>query len=182
MQKENSRTPGFTLIELLVVILIIGILAAVALPQYQKAVEKSRITQALVLLKTLRQAAQAYHMANGDFPTSFDELSVDIPWTGNEKGIVMGSSIKDTRSNAAWSLQLYNEIDGKVFYITRLGGKYRGGGFAVSMGSGAIGRIVCTERISHGVTFDLNAGDFCERVVGGTYSLSEMSYRQYALP
>ncbi|MDD7578785.1 MAG: pilin [Elusimicrobia bacterium] len=56
---------GFTLIELLVVVLIIGILSAVALPQYTKAVEKSRMVQALSLFQPLRQAVDAYVLAAG---------------------------------------------------------------------------------------------------------------------
>ena len=47
---------GFTLIELLVVVLIIGILSSVALPQYTKTVEKSRMSEARSMLKSLREA------------------------------------------------------------------------------------------------------------------------------
>lgn len=76
---EKWEKSGFTLIELLVVVLIIGILAAVAMPQYTKAVEKSRATQALAILKSLYAAQETYYMANGSYATSFDELDISVP-------------------------------------------------------------------------------------------------------
>ena len=75
---------AFTLIELLVVVLIIGILAAVAVPQYQKAVEKSRVTTLLSAMKTIADAQDAYYLANGEYSQDIDTLSVDMP-AGSEK-------------------------------------------------------------------------------------------------
>ena len=69
---------GFTLIELLVVVLIIGILAAVALPQYQQAVEKSRAAHVLAIGRTIVAAEEVYHMANGEYTDTLEDLSVDI--------------------------------------------------------------------------------------------------------
>lgn len=59
------NTKAFTLIELLVVVLIIGILAAVALPQYNKAVFKSRASEALANLKNLKNALEVCELENG---------------------------------------------------------------------------------------------------------------------
>lgn len=70
---------GFTLIELLVVVLIIGILASVAVPQYHKAVEKSRLVQALVLGKHLLDAEELYYLANGDYTRDWDTLGETQP-------------------------------------------------------------------------------------------------------
>ena len=79
------NTKGFTLIELLVVVLIIGILAAVALPQYTKAVEKSRTAEAMQLLGDIATAEQLHYMANGSFVTavSADNLAkFDLAFPG----------------------------------------------------------------------------------------------------
>ena len=59
------RDVGFTLIELLVVVLIIAILSAIALPQYQKAVERSRSMEAITVLKALRNKQELCFLEYG---------------------------------------------------------------------------------------------------------------------
>lgn len=70
---------GFTLIELLVVVLIAGLLAGVALPQYVKTVERSRAAEALVVGRALQDAQRRYYMANAAFSADLEELDVTVP-------------------------------------------------------------------------------------------------------
>lgn len=91
---------GFTLIELLVVVLIIGILSAVALPQYTKSVQKSRFVQLQLATRTLFDAQKRYYMANGEYATTLDVLDV-LP-AGDL------SEAKDTIGNGKYSCRFNN--------------------------------------------------------------------------
>jgi len=162
---------AFTLIELLVVVLIIGILAAVALPQYQKAVEKSKAAQALTMAKSIYHAMEAYHLANGVYPQSFSELSLEIPWTGKQPWADGTGLPDDVRSNSDWSAQLYNNMFGTApaAAVGRLRGKYAGGAFMIYLPGGThhypVGVPVCAERVSGAVhNFTATPGSYCQKI------------------
>ena len=178
---KNNK--AFTLIELLVVVLIIGILAAVALPQYQKAVEKSRAAQALVVLKAVYDAAEAYYVANGTAPTTMEELSVDIPWTGSENW-----AWGEAHSNADWTVEFYTSSAGTpAVSVGRLTGKYAGAGFFIFLNETHSADIpagvpVCAERITYGFKqFSAPAGSYCHDIFKGTLVYTDAS-RYYTLP
>jgi len=77
------KNAGFTLIELLVVVLIIGILSAVALPQYQKAVLKSRMTELQTVGEAIARAEEVYYLANGSYTRDLTALDIEVPTNSN---------------------------------------------------------------------------------------------------
>ncbi|WP_424244778.1 type IV pilus assembly protein PilE [Elusimicrobium posterum] len=125
---------GFTLIELLVVVLIIGILASIALPQYTKAVEKSRTAEALIMLKNITDAANRYYLQHGSYvpdghPMNFEDLDIDIPnvndfsnaWTKNFKYAIAAQSSNSLTLTATYGSSLSGKYY-KITYFSSLGG------------------------------------------------------------
>ena len=155
---------GFTLIELLVVVLIVGILAAVALPQYKKAVWKSRNTQLKTVAATVNQAQQSYRLANGSFTRHFQELSIDLPLASSSGDACGMSAESDSgRYTSNFEVQLYSGSLPIIVWYTS--GPYQCAGFAYDKD----GKMWCVERAG-GIYFPGTAGSFCAKVEKATFS------------
>ena len=104
---------GFTLIELLVVVLIIGILASVAVPQYTKAVEKSRAAGVIQKVKSLQNAVDMYLLAN-DWPTvQFTNLS----GTSGRENLDISFKANATMKRSGLAVSSYMVFDDYYFYV-----------------------------------------------------------------
>lgn len=170
----TGKNAGFTLIELLVVVLIIGILAAIALPQYEIAVAKSRAGAMLPLAKAVLNAQQAFFMANGRWATTWDELDVEMPTPISTTPV---KTSYDIETNYWTNVKVYDhfqagirmnddKIVGMDFILidTTYKSLYGGKGFRVGVnGTWGIpqGRLYCWEH-----ALSSTHGSFCEKMQG----------------
>ena len=70
---------GFTTIELLIALVIVGVLLALALPNYQSSMRKSRRSEAISALTTIQQAQERHRSSNASFATSLTDATTASP-------------------------------------------------------------------------------------------------------
>ena len=110
MKKNIFHTKGFTLIEILVVVLIIGILAAIAVPKYQYAVLKTKYHTIIDMTTAVKEAQEVYYLANGRYAEHFNELDFSLP-AGAEIGHFVGANNGTAAVNnlAQYEAMFFNE-------------------------------------------------------------------------
>lgn len=139
---------GFTLIEVMIVIMIIVIITAVLMPHYERAIEKTKVSEALLVTRAIADANRMYNLKNGEYTSDMDNLDIQIPGKhgflneknkdsnlfsysagigGEEEDIAMADRLP---SDTFYSLIIYNKKNG-------VGCKYfseRGKKFCMSLG------------------------------------------------
>ena len=174
---------AFTLIELLVVVLIIAILAAIALPQYQKAVEKTKVAPLFSILHTIYQAQQVYFMTHGKYATSFDKLDFNISWPHSAPTFYPPG--RDTRTNQDWEIGLKSVGTFSGVYVGRLTGPYAGTGFFLPFSADdkriRVGKISCFYNRGEGIRF-AGGNTYCTNIWNTTGQSYPGAWCLYPLP
>ena len=145
MKKLNlKKYKGFTLIEMMVVVLIIGILAAIALPQYRNAVRKARVAEAKITLRALIDATDRYFLATQERPSSFDDLDISVQtdtqdWTFEYDDYDCGEN-----GLCGCILRAYSKREND-YYLEFASVNYNGGGYDFS------GKLICCGENNNGI-------------------------------
>ena len=161
-QKNKNLKLGFTLLELLVVVVIIGILAGIALPQYKESVEKSIMLEAAVNLRAIANANERFYVINGRYATrvEMNKLDITIPGAVNDysqtgvrgdrvvtKHFIYSPAFGDGSGKAvALRIKKLDSNDQKLsyeFYISEEDDKFKCGG--MSRVTDSVQKKLCTK-------------------------------------
>ena len=185
-----SEKNAFTLIELLVVILIISVLVAVAMSQYQKTVEKTKATQAITFVQALSQAANVYLLGNGAFPTHINQLDIDL--TEEQKQSFLCTDISQTCNKSDWGIALYRStVQDYGIAVWRTSGKYKGCGFSMYQMLSDKSKerfykentLYCLERTAGPNTVTIQPGEYCQKLFNGMqFDPGIHNAKEYQLP
>ncbi len=163
--KRKNR--GFTLIELLVVVLIIGILAAIALPQYEVAVAKARYATVMPLLTHYKQEQELFYLNNGRYASTWEELG----------GVPEGAEMR--QDDIFYWDKIYWMISSSYFLASL--GEYNKLEYRINFGAGSN----TAERTCIAYEVDKVADRVCRSLGGvqiGTGSATSGAYVIYKLP
>ena len=161
MKNANiSRLGGFTLIELLVVVLIIGILAAMAMPQYFKAVERSRMAEAVTLMDSIVKSQRRKFMQTNHYADDFRGLDVSPKGASGGEYFTKGDPVTGAGGNGfmvtitrnyfessavkAWREVNGNSTDSSLRYIYSLTRAYQSDNVTCN-GLNPAGREICAD-------------------------------------
>ncbi len=122
--KQRQGQKGFTLIELMIVVAVIGVLTAVAVPQYQNYVKKAELGVGLANIAALKTNIEDYIATEGEFPEASDD-ETDFTRLGTFKNLATGTvAIEKTsgaEGNIRFELNNNNSAEGKTVTLTRDG-------------------------------------------------------------
>lgn len=145
---------AFTLIELLVVVLIIGVLAAIALPKYRLAVEKSRASEAIINARAIANANEVFYLISGKYSNDIGLLDIEF------KGIYTGPDI----NGFTWI-----NVDNKFQYWAGSGGGGISMARRINIGGNNLYALIARSKDMLCISFDRKYDKLCESL-GGTLS------------
>lgn len=121
---KQKKQQGFTLIELMIVVAVIGVLASIAIPQYQKYVAKSEVASALATMTGVKTNVEAYAVENGEFPDTGKENDLGVPSSIPSGSIAFAKTASAATGTITFTFKasgVSNLITGKKFALARDG-------------------------------------------------------------
>jgi len=182
---------GFTLVELLVAVVIIAILASVAVSDYQKAVGRSRASEALTLLRSLYEAEIHFFISHGHFAGSLDSLSISfkgkkVTFAQNNNSPCWGYYNTEGVQGKDWSVELEKGKNPSIS-IGRISGPYAGAGFFIQLQRKdgiqyPLEEVACVENKNGKYKYKKKKeGSYCVDIMDGTFYSQSGASRKYTI-